>query len=49
MAKRKLLKARDRQELFDISTDEESLIRLYSLSSADRLEIEIRGAALPNA
>ena len=42
MAKRTLLKVQDRQELFDIPADEDSLIRHYSLSPADRLEIEIR-------
>lgn len=42
MARRTLLKTQDRQELFDIPTDEDSLIRHYSLSAADRLEIELR-------
>ena len=42
MAKRKLLKNQDRHALFDIPTDEDSLIRHYSLSPADRLEIEVR-------
>jgi hypothetical protein len=42
MAKRKLLKEQDRRKLFDISVDEDSLIRHYSLSPADRLEIEVR-------
>lgn len=42
MAKRKLLKVQDRQALFDIPTDEGSLIRHYSLSPADRLENEVR-------
>ncbi len=42
MAKRTLLKGQDRHELFDIPTDEDSLIRHYSLSPADRLEIELR-------
>ncbi|MBB4339884.1 Tn3 family transposase [Rhizobium leguminosarum] len=42
MAKRKLLKVQDRPALFDIPTDEDSLIRHYSLSPADRLEIEVR-------
>lgn len=42
MAKRKLLKVHDRQKIFDIPADEESLIRHYSLSPADRLEIELR-------
>lgn len=44
MARRTLLKAQDRQELFDIQADEDSLIRHYSLSPADRLEIDIAGA-----
>ncbi|MFN3845206.1 MAG: Tn3 family transposase [Paracoccaceae bacterium] len=42
MARRTLLKAQDRQALFDIPADEDSLIRHYSLSPADRLEIELR-------
>jgi TnpA family transposase len=42
MAKRKLLKVHDRQKVFDIPADENSLIRHYSLSPADRLEIELR-------
>ncbi|KAB2758413.1 DUF4158 domain-containing protein, partial [Brucella anthropi] len=42
MAKRKLLKIQDRKALFDIPTDEDSLMRHYSLSPADRLEIEVR-------
>ena len=42
MAKRTLLKVHDRQTLFNIPADEDSLIRHYSLSSADRLEIELR-------
>lgn len=42
MARRRLLKAQDRQALFDIPTDEDGLIRHYSLSPADRLEIEVR-------
>ncbi|CAA0128661.1 Uncharacterised protein [Starkeya nomas] len=42
MAKRKLLKVHDRRTLFNIPADEDSLIRHYSLSSADRLEIELR-------
>ncbi|MEX2746315.1 DUF4158 domain-containing protein [Rhizobium mongolense] len=42
MGRRKLLKDHERQELFGIPTDEESLIRHYSLSLADRLEIEVR-------
>jgi TnpA family transposase len=42
MAKRTLLKVQDRQELFCIPTDDDSLIRHYSLSPADRLEIELR-------
>lgn len=42
MAKRKLLKVQDRRKVFDIAADEDSLIRRYSLSPADRLEIELR-------
>jgi TnpA family transposase len=42
VARRKILKAQDRQELFDIPADEDSLIRHYSLSAADRLEIGLR-------
>lgn len=42
MARRKLLKVQERQELFRVPTDEDSLIRHYSLSPADRLEIEVR-------
>ena len=42
MARRKILKAQDRQELFDIPADEGSLIRRHSLSAADRLEIDLR-------
>jgi TnpA family transposase len=42
MPKRKLLKDQDRRKLVDIPVDEDSLIRHYSLSPADRLEIELR-------
>ena len=42
MARRKILKAQDRRELFDIPADEDSLIRRYSLSTSDRLEIDLR-------
>jgi len=42
MAKRKLLKDQDRRKLFDVPIDEDSFIRHYSLSLADRLEIELR-------
>jgi TnpA family transposase len=42
MRRRKLLKDQDRQELFSVPTDEDSLIRHYSLSSDDRLEIDLR-------
>lgn len=42
MGKRRLLKVQDRQRLFDIPTDEDGLIRHYSLSSADRLQIGLR-------
>ncbi|RWG08537.1 MAG: DUF4158 domain-containing protein, partial [Mesorhizobium sp.] len=42
MRRRKLLKDQDRHRLFSVPTDEDSLIRHYSLSSADRLEIGLR-------
>ena len=42
MGKRKLLKAQDRLKLFDVPADEDSLIRYYSLSPADRLEVGLR-------
>lgn len=42
MGKRKLLKAQDRRKLFDAPADEDSLIRHYSLSPADRLEVGLR-------
>jgi hypothetical protein len=42
MARRKLLKIQDREELFGVPIDEDSLIRHYTLSPADRLEIEVR-------
>ncbi|OYX98757.1 MAG: hypothetical protein B7Y78_00935 [Caulobacter sp. 35-67-4] len=42
MARRTILKAQDRRQLFDIPADEDSLIRHYSLSAADRLEIDLR-------
>jgi TnpA family transposase len=42
MAKRMFLKDQDRRRLFDISVDKDSLVRRYSLSLADRLEIELR-------
>jgi len=42
MAKRMLLKPQDRRSLFDIPTDEDSLIRHFTLSPSDRLEIEVR-------
>ncbi|PWJ74137.1 uncharacterized protein DUF4158 [Pseudaminobacter salicylatoxidans] len=42
MARRKLLKIQDRQELFGVPIDEDSLIRHYTLSPADRLEIAVR-------
>ncbi len=42
MAKRKLLKDQYRRKLVDIPVDEDSLFRHYSLSRADRLEIELR-------
>ncbi|MBY5775265.1 DUF4158 domain-containing protein [Rhizobium leguminosarum] len=42
MGRRRLLKQDEREQLFGIPTDEESLIRYYTLSPADRLETEIR-------
>ncbi|MBM3642275.1 MAG: DUF4158 domain-containing protein, partial [Alphaproteobacteria bacterium] len=42
MGRRKILKVQERQEIFNIPADEDSLIRHYSLSAADRLEIELR-------
>lgn len=42
MARRKLVKIQDRQELFGVPTDEDSLIRHFTLSPSDRLEIEVR-------
>jgi TnpA family transposase len=42
MGKRKLLKAQDRLKLFNVPADEDSLIRYYSLSPADRLEVGLR-------
>ena len=42
MRRRKLLKDQDRQKLFRVPTDEESLIRHYSLSPVDCREIELR-------
>jgi TnpA family transposase len=42
VARRKLLHAQDRGELFDIPTDEESLIQHYSRSPTDRLKVELR-------
>ncbi|WP_448470819.1 DUF4158 domain-containing protein [Martelella sp. AMO21009] len=42
MTKRMLLKPQDRRSLFDIPTDEDSLIRHFTLSPSDRLEIEVR-------
>lgn len=42
MAKRNLLKDQYRRKLVDIPVDEDSLFRHYSLSRADRLEIELR-------
>jgi hypothetical protein len=42
VARRKILKAQDRRELFDIPADEDSLIRHFSWSAADRLEIDLR-------
>ena len=45
MAKRMLLKPQDRRSLFDIPTDEDSLIRHFTLSPSDRLKIEVRRRA----
>jgi len=42
VGRRKILKAQDRRALFDIPADEDSLIRHYSLSATDRLEIDLR-------
>ena len=42
MGRRKILKVQERQEIFNIPADEDSLIRHYSLSAVDRLEIELR-------
>ena len=42
MGRRKILKVQDRQKLFDVPADEDSLIRHYSLTAAHRLEIDLR-------
>ena len=42
MARRKFLKIQDQQELFGVPTDEDSLIRHFTLDPADRLECELR-------
>ena len=42
MGRRKLLNTRERQALLAIPTDEECLIRHYTLTSADLLEIQVR-------
>lgn len=42
MARRALLKPPEREAIFGVPTDEESLIRHYTLSAADRQEIEGR-------
>jgi TnpA family transposase len=42
MGRRKILKVQDRQKLFDVPADEDSLIRHYTLTAADRLEIDLR-------
>ena len=39
VGRRKILKVQDRRKLFDILADEDSLIRHYSVSAADRPEI----------
>jgi TnpA family transposase len=41
MGRRKILKVQDRQKLFDVLADEDSLIRHHSLTAADRLEIDL--------
>jgi Domain of unknown function (DUF4158) len=38
----KIIKVQDRQKLFDVPADEDSLIRHHSLTAADRLEIDLR-------
>ena len=42
MGRRKILKVQDRQKLFGVPADEDSLIRHHSLTAADRLEIDLR-------
>ena len=42
MGRRKILKVQNRQKLFDVPADEDSLIRHYTLTAADRLEIDLR-------
>jgi len=42
MGRRKLLSNRERQALFAIPTDDEGLIRHYTLSPADLLEVQLR-------
>lgn len=42
MGRRKILNVQDRQKLFDVPADEDSLIRHHSLTAADRLEIDLR-------
>jgi hypothetical protein len=42
VARRALLKELERKTLFDIPVDEDSLIRHYSLSPVDLLEIQLR-------
>jgi hypothetical protein len=42
VARRALLKEHERKTLFDIPVNEDSVIRHYSLSSADLLEIQLR-------
>ena len=46
MAKRKLLKVQDRQALFDIPADEDSLIRNYSLSRPTGLKSRFGGESI---
>ena len=42
MGRRKLISAAEAQNLFGLATDEDSLIRHYTLDAANRLECELR-------
>lgn len=42
MGRRKLITAAEAQNLLDMATDEDSLIRHYTIDAADRLECELR-------